>query len=215
MAASGRCGRRDVHAALLLAWWWFPVLAPPAAPPPAPRTWQIDPAQSQVQFSVRKFWILHAHGTFPRLRGSLRRLDTASGAPVARVDATLAVADLEMDSQQDRAGVLGPEFFDAARFPLIEFRSDAFPIGELSRGGTLAGTLTLHGESRPVSLTLLPSDCPARPVDCAIRLRGSIQRFAFGVDGRRGLIGGEVTLRMLIHLEHAAPPPAVPAPARS
>ena len=171
----------------------------------AAQTWTIDPAQSQVQFVVRKFWFAHVRGTFPALSGTLRRIDTHIGADLARVDADLAVAGLQMDDADDRMRALGEGFFDAAQFPAIHFESDPFPMGELVAGGTLRGMLTLHGERHPVTLALQPSDCPRQPRECMIRVRGTISRSSFGMRGWRGVLSDKVELDLRISLESLGP----------
>ncbi len=193
-----------MKAALALA-LLLPCLALAAVPATGTRTWPIDPAQSLAQFSVRKFWFAHERGTFPDLRGSLRRFDTHVGVDLAEVEATLDVADLQMGDASDREHALGANFFDVARFPVIRFSSDPFPLGELSGGGTLHGLLTLHGERHPVAFALLPSDCPRQPLECVIRLRGTISRSLFGMRMWRGVLFDRVDLDLRIRL---APPAA-------
>jgi polyisoprenoid-binding protein YceI len=170
----------------------------------AGRAWAIEPAQSQVRFQVRKFWFAHVRGTFPALSGTLRRIDTHIGADLARVEADLAVDGLQMDDADDRARALGDGFFDAARFPAIHFDSDLFPMQELVGGGVLRGMLDLHGERHPVELALRPSDCPRQPLQCVIRVRGSISRSAFGMHGWRGVLSDKVQLDLRIVLRSSA-----------
>lgn len=194
---------------------WFavalllPCLAVAATPEPVARNWPIDPAQSQVQFSVRKFWFAHVRGTFPDLHGTLQRIDTRLGVDLAKVDATLEVDGLEMDDAGDRTHTLGPDFFDAVRFPVVHFDAEPFPLAELVSGGTLRGVLALHGERHPVELELLPSDCPRQPLECAIRVRGNISRSAFGMRKWRGVLFDKVELELRIVLR---PPASVSPP---
>lgn len=164
------------------------------------QTWSIDPAQSQVQFGVRKFWFAHVRGTFPGLSGTLHRIDTHIGADLGRVDADLAVDGLQMDDADDRTRALGTGFFDAARFPSIHFDSDPFPMSELAAGGMLRGMLNLHGERHPVTLALEPSDCPRQPLRCVIRVHGTISRSAFGMRGWRAVLSDKVELDLRIVL---------------
>jgi polyisoprenoid-binding protein YceI len=181
-------------------------VVPPAPPTSSARTWSIDAARSQAQFSVRKLLFAHVRGTFPGLSGTLRRIDTHIDADLVRVDATLEVARLEMDDAGNRAHALGSSFFDAARFPVIRFDSDPFPLDELASGGTLRGLLTLHGERHPVSLVLLPSDCPRQPLACVIRARGTIARSSFGMSAWRGVLSNKVALDLRISLDERAAP---------
>lgn len=169
------------------------------------QTSPIDPAQSQVQFSVRKFWFAHVRGTFPELAGSLRRIDTRIGADLVEVDANLAVENLQMADPQLREYALGEKFFDAAHHPEIHFDSDPFPVALLRDGGTLHGMLDLHGERHPVTLELRASDCPRQPLACVIRLHGDIPRARFGMHAWRGVLSDKVELDLRIRLANAAP----------
>jgi polyisoprenoid-binding protein YceI len=189
-----------MRAALALALLLLPGLDAAAVQSPAPQTWPIDPARSQAQFSVRKFWVAHERGTFPQLQGTLRRIDTPIDADLVEVDATLDVAGLRMDDPEHRARVLGPDFFDVARYPWIRFDSDPFPSSVLATGGTVHGMLTLHGERRSVALTLQPSDCPRQPLACVIRAHGAISRSAFGMHAWRGVVSNRVDLDLHISL---------------
>ena len=186
-----------------------------AAPEPAPTAWPIDPAQSQTQFSVRKFWFAHVRGTFPQLQGSLRRIDTRLGLDLAEVDASLTVASLEMDDADALTKALGPGFFDADRYPVVRFDSEPFPLAELVSGGSLHGMLDLHGEHLPVDFDLLPSTCPRQPLACPVRVRGAISRSAFGMRKWRAMLSDkvELDLRIVLRSSPDAPPPAtVPSP---
>jgi len=190
--------------------WTFALLLLPgfafaAAQAGSLRTWPIDSARSQAQFSVRKLWFAHARGTFPELHGTLRQIGTAAGADLVEVDATLDVDALEMDDPDHRARALGPDFFDSARYPWIRFDSDPFPLAELVTGGTVSGMLTLHGERHPVPLTLTASACPRQPLACVIRVHGSIERSKFGMHGLRGVLSDRVGLDLRIALSGNPP----------
>lgn len=186
---------------LLVAWCLtLPLRAATPAPSPPSRTWAISPATSQVQFSVRKLWLAHERGTFPGMRGTLRRIDTHIGADLVQVEAVVDVTGLVMDDVDARTRVLGPDFFDAVQFPLIRFDSDPFPLASLAAGGTLRGMLELHGQSHPVAFTLLPSDCPRQPLKCEIRAEGAVSRSLFGMQDLRGVISDKVHLDLRIGL---------------
>lgn len=181
--------------ALLLA-----LTAPAATPALRTQAWSIDATQSQVQFSVRKFWFRHVRGTFPALTGSVRRIDTHIGADLVEVDAELRVDRLQMDDPRVRAHAFGPNFFDGARYPAIRFESDPFPLDDLRKGGELHGMLDLHGERHPITLMLRPSDCPRQPFACVIRLHGDIARATFGMRAWRAVLSDKVELDLRIRL---------------
>jgi polyisoprenoid-binding protein YceI len=166
----------------------------------AVESWPFDPQRSHATFSVRELLIAHVRGEFAALHGSLRRTRTRTGADAGVVDASIELGDLVMHKAGDRARALGPEFFDAARHPRVRFDSDPIPWSELATGGELHGTLTLRGQSRPVAFTLLPSNCPARPLACRIRVHGALSRAAFGMHAWRGVLSDKVELNLEIEL---------------
>lgn len=168
------------------------------------QSWPIDAKQSQVQFMVREFWFARIRGTFPELSGNVRRIDTASGADLVEVSATLEVDKLRMDEPRQRERALADTFFDAARYPTIRFDSDPFPLTALRDGGELHGMLDLHGERQPVQLELDPSDCPRQPLDCVIRLHGKVARTHFGMRAWRGVLSDKVELDLRIRLARTA-----------
>ena len=188
-----------MNASPALAWLLlFPLAAAAQSPPSG--TWQIDPAASQVQFTIRKFWVVRVRGTFPALAGRLQRIDTHIGADLVRVDARVQVDSLTMDDPAERAHALGPAFFDAARYPAITFESDPLPLEELAAGGELRGMLELHGQRRAVKLRLHQSSCPRQPLQCVIRAKGTISRSEFGMRGLGGILSDAVALNLRIAL---------------
>ncbi|MGH8215829.1 MAG: YceI family protein [Rhodanobacteraceae bacterium] len=191
-----------MKARLALALLLLPTFALGTLRPPT-QTWPIDPEGSEVQFSVRKLWFAHERGIFPQLHGTLRRTDSSTGPDLLEVDATVAAADLRMDDPDHRARALGPDFFDAARFPWIRFESDPFPLDKLATGGAVRGMLTLHGTRHPVTLALQASTCPSQPLACAIRVRGTILRSNFGMRALRGVLANRVELDLRIFVSAA------------
>jgi polyisoprenoid-binding protein YceI len=94
----------------------------------------------------------------------------------------------------------GPDFFDVGRYPRIHFASLPFPATSLRDGGTLDGTLELHGQRHEAQLELEPSQCPAQPLLCPVRVRGILSRSAFGMRAHRGWLSDRVSLTMNIVL---------------
>ena len=109
--------------------------------------------------------------------------------------AALRVRD-EDASAKDRAEIqqtmLGPEVLDTARFPTIIFRSTAAkPTG--SGAWELQGNLTLHGQTRPVTVAVTES---------AGRYVGSaeLKQTDFGIKPVK-IAGGTVGIKDKIRIE--------------
>ncbi len=173
---------------------------------------QLDSARSHGSFQIKVMWLISVTGRFGAIRGGVK---TDRLRNQVSVDARIDVATIRMSSARDEAWVKSAEFFDAMKYPQIEFASDAFPQTHLHEGGELPGLLTLHGVSRPVSFQLQPSTCARPAYDCPIEVAGTIRRSAFGMRAHHTTLGDKVKLHFAVYA--IAPTPhadstAVPPP---
>jgi polyisoprenoid-binding protein YceI len=137
-------------------------------------TWSVDPVHSSVSFEIGYAGV----GTF---RGSFREF----GAILA--DGVLAgsakVASVDVKDEQLNGHLQSPDFFDAARFPEITFRTSDFERGDL----------TIKGVTRPVELAASvtePNVDPFGREKVGITLEATIDRTAFGVSWNAPNQGG-------------------------
>jgi len=112
--------------------------------------WQIDPAHSEADFSIRHMGISNVHGRFGSINGTLTldekdltRSNTNAAIDITTVDTGVAQRDTHLKS---------PDFFDAAKYPQMTFVSKSLSNsnGQLQ----LTGDLTLHGVTKSVTLAL-------------------------------------------------------------
>src|SRR5690242_2350873 len=89
-----------------------------------PATWQLDPAPSSVELSVKHMMMTTVRGRFKNVKARLTGdRDNPDGAGL---EATIEAKSVDT-GVADRDGHLrGPDFFDAERFPQITFRSKRF-----------------------------------------------------------------------------------------
>src|SRR5205085_10206663 len=125
-------------------------------------TRHVDAARSKLTVHVGKAGMFSAFGheheiAAPVFAGSLRGQESVEFSVDAR---QMKVADADV-SDKDRAEIqstmLGPEVLDVARFPEIKFRSTAVERGTNAGGKNewrVRGELTLHGQTRPVVLSV-------------------------------------------------------------
>ena len=195
-APTARGGCRGAAAALLLGLLACTAASDARADEPADEVIQFDSTRSHVGFRVKLMWLLNVDGEFEKVHGTVRHDRFRSQL---RVDARIEVDSVRMDNARYEASVKSPEFFDAARYPQIEFASAPFPQARLRSGGELGGTLTLRGVSQPVVFRLLPAPCERPAYDCPIRVSGAIRRSAFAVGGRRGTLSDKVDLTFTVY----------------
>jgi polyisoprenoid-binding protein YceI len=111
-------------------------------------TWNIDPAHSTAQFTVRHLAISNVTGNFTKVTGSvvLNEKDITQ----SQVSASIDVSSVDTRVEARNKDLKSPNFFDVEKYPTIEFKSRRIVSG----GGKLQviGDLTIHGTTREVTL---------------------------------------------------------------
>jgi polyisoprenoid-binding protein YceI len=111
--------------------------------------WQIDPAHSTVGFSIRHLMITNVKGVFHGVSGTIDYDGKEAGK--ASVQATILTSTVDTGIAGRDDHLRNPDFFDAEKFPQITFQSTkVMATGE--KTALIAGNLTLHGVTRPVTL---------------------------------------------------------------
>jgi polyisoprenoid-binding protein YceI len=112
--------------------------------------WQIDPAHSEADFTIKHMGISNVHGRFGNVSGSLNLDD--KDITRSSVDATVDVTTVDTGVAQRDQHLKSPDFFDATKYPQMTFvgKSLSNSQGQLQ----LTGDLTLHGVTKPVTLAL-------------------------------------------------------------
>lgn len=121
------------------------------APTTAPAArWVIDASHSHVAFSVRHLMISNVRGEFQKLSGEATFDPDRPEA--GRIAVTIDVASINTREEKRDAHLRSADFFDAEKYPTIEFVSTEVR----RRGGDLevTGNLTIAGTTRPVTLAV-------------------------------------------------------------
>jgi polyisoprenoid-binding protein YceI len=159
-----------------------------AAATPRLGRYEIDTNGSGVTFRTRHlFGLAPVHGTFAIRSGTV---DVAAPVTASRVHAEIDTASFLTGNGQRDATVRSERFLDTASYPVMTFVAE--PTGERE----LAGTLTVNGVARPVSLTI--EEWAAAPGAFTARATTRIDRTEFGVTAARGLAGRYLDLTLAI-----------------
>lgn len=173
-------------ARLALAVATVAVLATPAAA----QTWKIDSAHSTASFTVRHMMVTNVHGRFGKLEGAIVYDGKTIGG--VKADAVIDATTISTDNEKRDAHLKSPDFFDAAGFPTITFKSkraEAVGKGKFK----LIGDLTMRGKTKEVVLDV---DGPTDPVTVQNAQRigatatTTINRQDYGVSWSRTMDGG-------------------------
>lgn len=154
----------------------------------------LDPAHTFPSFEIRHQGISTLRGKFNRSQGRVV-LDPQGTSSQIEVSVDAASGDSGHDGLNQK--LLGPSFFNTARFPEIRFSANdvAFADGKPVRA---QGNLTLLGVTRPVTLEIRDYACTLqfltrRPM-CGADVHTVIKRSDFGMNFGIPLIGDEVKL---------------------
>lgn len=113
-------------------------------------TYQIDSKHSAVRFKVRHMMIASVGGEFNSVSGTVD-FDPAKPEQ-SKIDATIDVNSLHTGDPQRDGHIKGADFFDAATYPTITFRSTK--VAAAGSGYKVTGNLTLHGVTKEVTLNV-------------------------------------------------------------
>ncbi len=164
-------------------------------------TWQIDPAHSAAQFSVRHLGVSTVRGAFTKVSGSAT-YDPANPAKTA-INATIDAASVDTRVEMRDNDLRSPNFLDVQKYPTITFqskRTNAAGPGKLQ----VIGDLTIHGVTKEVTLDVDGPTAPMKDPWGNQRIGASastkISRKDFGVNGAAGLVGDEITITIDVEL---------------
>ena len=120
-------------------------------------TWHIDPAHTNVEFTVRHMMISNVKGQFEKTTGmvTVDGNDPAS----AKIDATIDASSINTRVEKRDMHLKSPDFLDVAKYPTITFKSTKVEA-EGPNKWKVTGDLTLHGVTKPVVLEVESSGPP-------------------------------------------------------
>ena len=111
-------------------------------------TWNVDASHSKVGFAVKHMGIATVRGEFTEFEGTLELTgDLAS----ATAYGTVKASSVDTNEPQRDEHLRSADFFDAATYPELSFRSTAItPLDDESF--RITGELTMHGITREIVL---------------------------------------------------------------
>lgn len=184
--------------------------APAAAPAPAGLTeWTIDNSHTSIGFTVPHMVVSEVDGHFNQYKG--QALLDEKNLQNSSVSFSIDAASVDTGDAKRDEHLRSPEFFDAAKFPQLTFKSTK--ITKAGSSYKLQGDLTIHGITKNVTLTANVSDAVANPwgkLVRAVKITGKIKRADFGLNWNKALdkggfvVGDTVDLNLKLELNRAA-----------
>ena len=172
----------------------------------APVTYQVDPMHSYPSFEADHMGISVWRGKMNKSSGTVT-LDKANGSGTVDIAVDLASIDFGLDALNRWA--VGKEFFNAKKYPKARY-TGRFEGGAPGANPTqVAGELTLHGVTRPLTLKLNLLKCVPHPMLkrelCGADATASFDRDAFGLDMGKAY-GFKMDVALRIQVEALAAP---------
>jgi polyisoprenoid-binding protein YceI len=174
----------------------------------APVTYELDPAHTHVGFRIRHI-VSNVSGQFDQFTGPL--IYDAENPAGSSVETTIQTASIDTNNDKRDGHLKSPDFFDAEKNPTITFKSKTVAVD--GKKLTLAGDLTMHGITKPVTLTGevggVMGQTPKRKAGFSVT--GTINRKDWDITWNRTLdqdntlLGDDVALQIDVEANEKAP----------
>jgi polyisoprenoid-binding protein YceI len=155
-------------------------------------TWQIDPAHTNVEFTVRHMMISNVKGQFQKTSGTITT--NGSDPASATIDATIDASSVDTRVEKRDMHLKSPDFLDVAKYPTITFKSTKVEAAGPNKW-KVTGDLTLHGVTKPVVLDVESSGAPINVMGnmrAGASATTKINRSDFGLTWNKALEAGGV-----------------------
>lgn len=165
-------------------------------------TWVPDKNHSEVDFSVLHMSLSKVHGRFGNIGGSI--VLNEADITKSTVNVTIDVTTVDTGVSARDNDLKSANFFDVAQFPTATFVSTS--VAKTGSGLSVSGNLTLHGVTKPVTLSVTGPTGPVQGMDKkpheGFEATTTINRGDFGVAAKMpaAVVGDEVQLTIDLDL---------------
>jgi len=187
----------------LLASLVISALLVPALAAAETEKYTVDPNHTEVGFTVRHF-VSKVPGRFKQFSGEIQ-VDPKDPTTLA-VDAKAMTASISTDNENRDKHLQSPDFFDAATYPELTFKSKS-----ATKNGdkvALVGDLTMRGVTKEVTFQVEPLGFQPDPkgnVHAGFDATARVNRKDFGINWNRVLDNGGTMLSddvdIVLHIE--------------
>ncbi|MGZ5222245.1 MAG: YceI family protein [Chitinophagaceae bacterium] len=149
--------------------------------PLSPPSWALDPLHSSLRFSVSSLMISEVEGSFKMTESTITTQKEDFSDAVVYMVADVNSIDTDVDERDTH--LKSADFFDAAKYPAIVFKSTGFEK-QNSNKYKVTGDLTFHGITKEVVLEAIAKYAihPMTKKNLAgFKVTGTIKRTDFGI----------------------------------
>ena len=156
--------------------------------------YDIDAGHSVFMFKIRHLGVGYTYGWFKDATGSV---NVDRDASKESIELTLKTASVDSRDPKRDEHLRSPDFFNAAQFPTITFKSNKIEAGT-GNMLSVAGDLTIHGVTKPVTVQVAALGNGTDPLIHAMHVgyetKLTIKRSDFDMKFMAGLVGDDVEL---------------------
>ncbi|MEI7581175.1 YceI family protein [Runella sp.] len=163
----------------------------------AQQTWKVDKAHAKIGFTITHLMMSEVDGNFKTFDATITSSKEDFSDAVFEVSADINSVDTDMEMRDK--DLKGENYFDAARFPTLTFKSTS--ISKVAdKKYKLTGDLTMKGVTKPVTLDMtltgMGKDMRSQKPKAGFKITGTIKRSDFGVGkAPAAVVSEEVELR--------------------
>lgn len=146
--------------------------------------WTYDKAHAKVGFTVTHMMISDVEGYFKKSNVTLTT--TNADFTDAVVEMTAEAASINTDNEKRDEHLQSADFFDVAQFQTLTFKSTSFKKTKTANTYVVKGNLTMHGITKPVTLTAVAKtgiNPMSKKAIAGFKITGKLNRSDFGIGG--------------------------------
>jgi polyisoprenoid-binding protein YceI len=163
----------------------------------AATSWKADTVHSRFGFTVKHLGIADFNGNFKTYAITIKSEKPDFSDAVVELTADAASINTENEMRDNH--LKGEDFLDAAKYPQVTFKSTSFKKAA-GKNYTVAGDLTFHGVTKPVTLNAELVGTGVHPQNkknlAGFKVTGTFKRsdFNFGTKYPTAMLSDEITI---------------------
>jgi polyisoprenoid-binding protein YceI len=146
--------------------------------------WTYDNNHAKVGFTVTHMLVSDVEGSFKKATATLTT--TKADFTDAVVELTAEASSISTDNEKRDAHLQSADFFDVAQFPTLTFKSTSFKKTKTPNTYVVKGNLTMHGVTKPVTLSALAktgTNPMSKKTIVGFKITGKLKRSDYGIGG--------------------------------
>ncbi len=171
----------------------------------AQASWNVDASHSKLGFAVTHMMVSETEGKFKVYEGKVASVKPDADFTDAKVEFSVDAASINTDDEKRDGHLKSPDFFDVEKFPKITFVSTSMKPGKVKGTYTLIGNLTMHGVTKPLTLTAIGASKivkdPYGMERYAFKVTGNLNRKDYGLGWNAALEAGGVAVSENVRID--------------